>query len=225
MATVENLIYLSGRISFPWIAQPQTEVSGTPLKEPAYSCDIILPQNDPSFIKFMQTYAAMAAEKWKENANAAMQRIQSDRKTRCYGMGEEKVSGKTFQPHPGYAGNVYISARSSRQPQIIGSDGKQIDPANALAIRAEAAKMIGGMYVNAVVKPWLQDNKTGIGIRCDLIALQFAREGEALGAGAVDTKGMFGAVAQAPVAAAQVGAMPSFMGATPSVPGMPSFLS
>ena len=222
MATVTNLIQLSGRISFPWVAQPQTSVGGQPLKEPSYSCDFILSPNDPSFLKFMQVYSEMASEKWKVNAQAAMQRIQSDRKTRCYGAGEEKVSGKTFQPHPGYAGNVYISARSSRQPQIIGSDGMQIDPTNTLAIRAEAAKMVGGMYVNAVVKPWLQENNTGIGIRCDLIALQFAREGEALGAGAVDTKGMFTPVAATGVSAAPVGAMPSFMGAAP---GVPSFLA
>lgn len=230
MAT-DNLVYLSGRISFPWIVEQQKVMNGKPVEFPSYNCDIIFPPNDPGFAKFMQVYAMLAAEKWKENAQAAMQRIQSDRKTRCYGAGEEKVSGKTFQIHPGYAGNVFISARNERQPQIIGLDGKQIDPTNTMQIRAEASKMIGGMYVNAVLKPWCQQNDKGIGLRCDLIALQFAREGEPLGsgAGAVDTTGMFGAVAAGAPVAAPAPAMPIF-GAAPAVPAfaapaMPSFLS
>ena len=176
-------------------------------------CDLIMAPNDAGFQKFMQTCQMMAKEKWKEHAPQAMQMIQADRKARCYGAGEEKVSKKTFQIHQGYAGNVFITARSERQPQIIGLDGKQIDPTNTMQIRAEASRIEGGIVVNAVVRPWLQQNAHGSGVRCDLIAIQFAKDdGTRFGGSAPDITGMFGAVAGAP-------AMPGL--AQPAMPAAP----
>lgn len=193
-----NLIFLTGRCSFPNLVDPQVKTNDKGEQIASYNCDIILPPNDPGFQKFMQVYAALANEKWKENAQAAMQRIQMDRKTRCYGSGEEKVSSKTFQIHPGYAGMVFISARNGKQPQIINADGTQVDPTNTMQLRAVASKIYGGCWANIVVKPWLQQNAQGIGVRCDLVAVQFARDDAPFGSPPVDTTGMFGAVASAP---------------------------
>ena len=229
----QNLIYITARISFPWLVEPQSRVNEKGVTTQSYNADLIVAPNDPSFAKFMQEYAKMAGEKWKENAQAAMTRIQSDRKTRCYGAGEEKVDSKTFQVRPGYAGNLFITARSSRQPQIIKPDGTPVDPTNTLELRAFGAKIYGGCWVNAVIKPWIQQNDTGIGCRCDLVAVQFARDDEAFGAGAVDTTGMFGQVQG--VAAPAMPGMPGpglpFAAAPampqvpfPTAPGMPSFM-
>ena len=222
-----NLIFVSNaRASFPWIVSPQEQTNEKGEKTYSYSCDLILPPNDAAYTKFMQIYASLAADKWKENANAAMQQIHSDKRTRCYGIGDEKKSQKTFQVHPGYAGNVYITTRHSHQPQIIDVDGKAIDPTNTLALRAVASKIYGGAYVNAVIKPWIQQNTKGIGIRCELVAIQFAKDGEALGASApADVSNMFGATAvdnpfgavAAPAPA--VNQMNAF-----AMPGLPSFL-
>jgi hypothetical protein len=197
----QNLIYVTARCSFPNIVDPQVKVNDKGESTSSYNADLIFSPTDAGFAKFMQTYAAMAQEKWKENAQGAMQMIQSDRKSRCYGSGEEKTSKKTFQVHPGYAGNVFISARSPRQPQIIDADGKPVDPSNVMQVRAIAARIYGGCYVHAVIKPWLQQNAQGVGVRCDLIAIQFAADGESFGAGAADVTGMFGTVAGAAPAA------------------------
>jgi hypothetical protein len=224
-----NLIYVSARASFPWLASPQEQVNDKGEKTYSYSTDLIFPANDPGVAKFMQAYAAIAADKWKENAQAAMQQINSDKRTRCFGAGDEKKSQKTFQVHPGYAGNVYITARNTSQPQIIDVDGRQIDPSNTLALRAAAAKIYGGCYVNAVIKPWPQANTKGIGIRCELVAIQFAKDGEAFGQGATaDVSNMFGAsVSAAPMGAnpfAPVAAVPAMPAAPFGVPGVPSFM-
>jgi hypothetical protein len=216
-----NLIYIANaRASFPWIVSPQVKKNEKGEDVSSYNIDLILPSTDPAFQKFMQVYGALAAEKWKENAQAAMQRIQMDRKTRCYGAGEEKVNTKTFQVHPGYDGNVFISARSSRQPQIIRADGTVVDPSNTMELRAVASKVYGGCYVNAVIKPWLQQNAQGIGVRCDLIAVQFAKDGKSFGVGSADVTGMFGQVADTQTA--QQTAAPA-MPAAP-FPGIPSFM-
>ena len=224
----QEIIFLSNvRLSFPHLAEPQKQINEQTGKERiSYNCEFIMPANHNGFQQFMQRYGAMALEKWKEHAQTVMQMIQQDRKTRCYGAGEEKINKKTFQPYDGYPGHVFITAGRDTQPQMIQADGTAIDPANSMAYQQLARKMYGGCRVNAAVKPWLQENKHGRGIRCDLIAVQFAADDAPFGEGNVDASGFFNAVAAAPGAvapgfAAPAG-MPSFMPqAAPAMPAAP----
>ena len=210
---MSDVIYLSNvRLSFPHLAEPQKNVNAETGKERiSYNCEFIMPQDHAGFTQFMQQFAALAAEKWKDHAQQVMQMIQSDRRLRCYGRGEEKVNKKTFQPYDGYAGNVYITAGRDSQPQIIQADGTPIDPNNSMAYQQLTRKMYGGCRVNAAVKPWLQENSYGRGVRCDLVAVQFAADDQPFGEGAVDAAPLFGAVAgatAAPAAAATPAGMP-----------------
>lgn len=215
---MSEIIFLSNvRLSFPHLAEPQKQVNEATGKERiSYNCEFIMPQDHAGFGQFMQQYGALALEKWKEHANTVMQMIQNDRKTRCYGRGEEKVNKKTFQPYDGYAGHVFITAGRDSQPQMIQADGQPIDSSNTMAYQQLARKMYGGCRVNAAVKPWLQDNKHGRGIRCDLIAVQFFQDDTPFGEGNVDASGLFGAVAGAP--AAMPGFAPAPAAAMPAAP-------
>lgn len=211
---MSEVIYLSNaRLSFPSIVEPRASTDN-PNAPKKYSADFILEPNHPGFQQFMALYAKMASEKWGEHAQNVMQLIQNDRKLRCYGAGNEKVDKKTFQPYKGYANMVFIATNTERPPQMIQSDGQPVDSANTMAYQAMARKLYGGCYVNAAVRPWLQENKHGRGVRCDLIALQFAADGEAFGEGAIDVAPLFGAVA-APAAQATpqmpTAPFPSFM--------------
>ena len=207
---MSEIIFLSNvRLSFPHLAEPQKQVNEQTGKERiSYNCEFIMPQDHAGFAQFMQQFGALAAEKWKDHAQQVMQMIQADRRLRCYGRGEEKVNKKTFQPYDGYAGNVYITAGRDSQPQIIQADGSAIDPNNTMAYQQLTRKMYGGCRVNAAIKPWLQDNKHGRGVRCDLVALQFAGDDQPFGEGAVDASNLFGAVAAAPAAAPAPAGMP-----------------
>jgi hypothetical protein len=221
-----EVIYFSGvRLSFPHIAAPQeqvNEVTGT--KRISYNGELIMPQNHLSFAQFMTRYHELALNAWKENAVAVMQMILQDRKVRCFGRGEEKINKKTFQPYDGYAGNVYVTVGRDTPPQLIQDNGQPIDPSNSMAYQQIARKMYGGCFVNAAVKPWVQQNKHGNGVRCDLIAIQFAKDGEAFGEGNIDASPMFSAVtgaapafmqpaaAQMPVAPFGAPTLPSFLG-------------
>lgn len=212
---MSDIIYLSNvRLSFPHLAEPQKQVNEvTGATRISYNCELIMPQDHAGFAQFMQRYGAMALDKWKEHANTVMSMINGDRKTRCYGRGEEKINKKTFQPYDGYAGNVFITAGRDSAPQMIQPDGKPIENGNTMAYQAIARGMYGGCRVNAAVKPWLQDNKHGRGVRCDLVAIQFAGDDKPFGEGSVDASGMFGAVAtQAAAPAAPVSMpLPPFM--------------
>lgn len=211
----EGLIYLQNvRLSFPNIAAPKAQTDGGVAK---YGADFLMPPDHPGFAKFLEAANALAFAKWKENTNAVLQMVWADRKARAMGQGHEKVNTKTLKMYDGYEGMVYISAYKDKMPQIIKADGSPIDPADTLACQAEARRMYGGCRVNAVVKPWIQENKHGRGIRCDFVAIQFFKDDTAFGEGNIDASGLFGAApaAQAPAA----GAAPPWM--TPGAPAMP----
>lgn len=219
---MSDILFISNaRLSFPHITEPQkkrNEITGQ--ERISYNCELLLPPNDPGFAAFMKRYGEMAVAKWAEHAQQVMQMIQADRKSRCYGVGEEKINKKTFKPYDGYAGHVFITAGRDTPPQIIQADGTPIDPNNTMAYQQLTRKMYGGCRVNAAIKPWIQANTHGNGIRCDLVALQFAGDDTAFGEGAVDASNMFGAVAAAP--AGMFGAAAPTM---PPVPfGLPTFM-
>ena len=222
---MSEVIFLSDvRLSFPHIADPQRKVNEQTGKERiSYNCEFLMPQDHAGFQKFMQTYATLAQNTWKEHAQQVMQMIQADRKSRCFGMGSEKINKKTFKPYDGYDGNVFITAGSDRMPQIIRQDGTPVEPGNVMEAQQLARAMYGGCRVNAAIKPWPQKNTHGNGIRCDLVAIQFFKDDTAFGEGsAPDVTNMFGAVQGAP---AMFGAAPQAAApAAPAMPGMPSFL-
>jgi hypothetical protein len=223
---MSEIIFLSNvRLSFPHLAEPQKQVNETTgATRISYNAEFIMMQNHAGFQQFMQRYGELALEKWKEHAQTVMGMIQNDRKTRCYGVGTEKVNKKTFKPYDGYAdaGAVFITAGRDSAPQMIQADGSPIDPSNSMAYQQLARKMYGGCRVNAAVKPWVQDNKHGRGIRCDLIAVQFAGDDTPFGEGNVDASNLFGAVAGgAPAFAAAPAAMPAAPFGAPA--GLPSF--
>jgi hypothetical protein len=198
------------RLSFPQLVEPRAFQEGQTKK---YSADLILSPTSDDWKKFMGIISAEVQAKWGENAQAVMQMVQADRKLRCFGSGAEKIDKKTFKPYDGYQDMVYITANNANMPQMIEANGKAIDAANTMAYQAMARKMYGGCYVNVALKPWIQDNAFGRGIRCELVALQFAKDGEAFGDGIPDASSLFGAVAAAPAAGAAPAGMafPSFM--------------
>lgn len=193
-----NVILLSNvRLSFPHLVEPQKAQQPNPetgVYKLSYNCDIIIPESDNGYKQFMAEVAAQANEKWKTNAANVLKLINAERKLRCYGAGSEKVNKRTFESYDGYANNMYITAGRETMPQIIQADGRAIDPQNTMAYQQLTRKMYGGCRVNVALKPWLQENKYGRGVRCDLVAIQFAGDDKAFGEGAVDVSGLFASV-------------------------------
>jgi hypothetical protein len=216
-----DLVYLTNaRLSFPQLVEARSSVQPSPANpNPAkkFSADFILSPTDPAVLAFMTEYGKAAVEKWGEHAQNVMALIQNDRKLRCYGNGNEKINNKTFVVYDGYANNAYITASSDAMPQMIQANGVAAESSNIMACQAVARKLYGGCYVNVALRPWLQDNKHGRAVRCELIAIQFAADGDAFGEAPPDLTGKFGAVATptldaAKAAGAGMPALPSFMG-------------
>lgn len=250
---MSELILLSNvRLSFPHLAEPQRQKGDDGTERVSYNCEFIMAPDHPGFKNAMEVVGKMALEKWGANAGNVLSMVNQDRKKRGYGNGSEKINGKTFAPYDGYANNVFVTAGSKNMPQMIGPDGKPADATNTMACQMLARKMYGGCRVNAAVKPWLQENKHGRGVRFDLVAVQFYADDTPFGEGAVDASGLFAAapaatsaavgfesftgapaapapgpqwaVPGAPAAPQQMPGVP-FPGAAAPAPGLPSFLS
>lgn len=219
---MSDIIYLSNvRVSFPQLVEPKKTTNEKGEVRTAWSADFILPPDSQQYKQVMQQYMTLAVDKWKERAQTIMQMIQADRKSRCYGNGAEKVNKTTLLPYDGYEGNAYVSAISNRQPQMIQPNGQPVDASNSMAYQAIARGVYGGCYVNAAIRLWLQENTHGRGVRCDLVAIQFSKDGDAFGGGGADVTGMFGVVA-APSATPVQAAMPA--APFPGMPGLPAFM-
>lgn len=185
------------RLAFPHLLEKHTP-PGSPGAVPAYSGDFIIDPvaNKVEWEKMGNTVAAMAQEKWPEIWQQVLEVIKGDRKLRCYGSGEEKKDKRTMQTLSGYEGKRYISGRNrDTQPDFYDQHGDLIDLKDALA---DNPTFYGGCYVNVAIKLWLQDNTHGRGVRGDLIALQFVRDGEPFASHHIDTSGMFSPVEGAP---------------------------
>ena len=75
---------------------------------------------------------------------------------------------------PEYSGCMYLSSNCDTKPRVIGSK------ASELVTDPEDDKIFAGCYTNAKVQIWWQDNSYGKRVNSQLVAIQYARDGEAL---------------------------------------------
>lgn len=89
----------------------------------------------------------------------------------CLRDGEEKGREE-------YEGYMVLSANSKSKPIVLGKQREVIkDP--------DDCEIYAGCYVNAKVSLWFQNNQYGKRVNCELIAIQFAKDGDALDGGRV----------------------------------------
>ena len=77
--------------------------------------------------------------------------------------------------YDGYAGNMSIKASSTKRPMVIGTDRSPLTE--------DDGKPYAGCYVNAVVELWGQRTNFGERVNANLLAVQFAKDGEPFGDG------------------------------------------
>lgn len=184
------MIFLNNvRLAFPRIKEPS--------EDGKYTAAFLMPASHPSYQEFMKKVGELALDKWKDKTSSVMGIINSDGKKRCYAEGNTKISQKTFKVYDGYADNMVINAVNKHKPVIYDANGNKVDP-TGIQHAQEINKFYSGCHVNVVVKPWLQDNTHGVGVRCELMAIQFLKDGDKLGGGdnEVEVSGMFAAVPQ-----------------------------
>lgn len=87
------------------------------------------------------------------------------------------------ETYAGFAGNMYVSARTRRRPTVVNRDKSPITESDDL--------VYSGCVVNAILRIWPQDNNFGKRLNCSLEAVQYVSPGERFGAKAVDVSSEF----------------------------------
>ena len=80
-------------------------------------------------------------------------------------------------------GHYTLKASTGRRPVVLNRDKS--------AINEDDGIIYGGCFVNATIDFWVQNNKFGKRINCNLRAVQFDADGDSFGAGPVDDDDMF----------------------------------
>ncbi|MFA6718366.1 MAG: ssDNA-binding protein [Prevotella sp.] len=77
-----------------------------------------------------------------------------------------------------YANSYIIKGSTKKRPTIIDRD--------KTPLLEEDGKPYSGCYVNAIIDLWYQNNNYGKRVNCNLLGVQFYKDGESFGAGPVD---------------------------------------
>ena len=139
------------RLSYPHLFKPWAMQDD---QEKKFSARFLLPKDTHAAeIKAIQAFLTkMMAEKFKA-------RIPLDKLF----LRDGDATGK-----PEDEGHCYISASDIIRPQVI---GKRREP-----LTEEDDVVYGGVIVNALIRPWAQDNKFGKRINANLVGVQFVKE-------------------------------------------------
>ena len=138
--------------------------------KPAFSGAFLMPPDHPDIPKVRAAIAAVARAKWGDEADEILKVMIATDKV-CLHNGDLKRN------YDGFAGNMYVSARSPSRPLVIAQD--------RTPLVEEDGKPYSGSYVNAQVALWAQDNKYGKRVNAQLRGVQFLRDGDAFGGGGV----------------------------------------
>lgn len=172
-----KLILKNVRLSFPDLFTAVQYQGAGPF---SYRCSLLVPSASATRKQIDAAILEVAKEKWAAKAEAVMKKAAAGKQGICFTDGDAKE-------YDGYADHWVLTATKSQdkgRPDIRDRDGKT-------PLTVEDGKPYAGCFVNAVLDLWAQDNQFGQSVRCTLVGLQFAKDGEAFSGGAVITDGDF----------------------------------
>lgn len=165
------------RISYPKIfrAERYEDQPGTE----AYSATFLIPKSDEvQMANIKKAINAAAMEKFPDpaKAKAFIERIKGSKQQWCF------RDGDVYKPDDeNYQGHMFLTARrkaSDGAPKVYHKNPK-IGGRDNLIVEADGI-VYAGCYVNATVSLYAQTGTTE-GMRCSLVGLQFAADGDSFG--------------------------------------------
>jgi hypothetical protein len=164
--TKMRLSISNARLAWPDLWKPKPGKDGGKAK---YGANLIIDPKNPAVAELNAAFEAVAKEKWGTNAPAILNALRKQDKLALH-------DGDTKVEYDGFAGNLFVSARSDTRPTVI---DRQRNP-----VSESDGKIYSGCYVNANIELWAQDHKEfGKRINAQLRGVQFVRDGDAFAAG------------------------------------------
>lgn len=165
----DNVIMLKNvRAAFLQVWEPTQVKPGE--GKAAFSGTFLMPPEHPDIQTIRAAITAVATAEWKDKASDILKGLIAGDKV-CLHNGDTKAQ------YDGFAGNLFVSARSPSRPLIIAQD-------RSILVETDG-KPYSGCFVNAQIAVWAQDNGYGKRVNAQLRGVQFLRDGDAFGGGAV----------------------------------------
>lgn len=163
-----KVIIKGGRLAFANLFEPKA-VNGQ--VEPKCNANILLdPKTQKAEIdKIVAAIQQVATEKWKDKAPQVLQVLKA-KGDMCL------QDGATKAEYDGFEGMLFVSAGNKARPTVLDQFKNPLTAADG--------KPYSGCYCNFSIDVWAQDNQYGKRINAKLLAVQFARDGEAFSGGA-----------------------------------------
>lgn len=161
------------RLAFPQLFEAKT-VNGE--GKPAFSASFLIDPADPQVKAIEAAIEQVAKDKWGAKADAMLTAMRKADKVALH-------DGDLKATYDGFAGNLYISARSATRPLVINADRSPLTEADG--------KPYAGCYVNASIELWAQDNNYGKRVNASLGGVQFAKDGDAFAGGGAASEDEF----------------------------------
>lgn len=159
-----RVILKNVRLSFPTLWEPKEYEPGD--GRPRYSATFLVDPGSENEVNIRKAIKAEADAKWGKKADAILKSLEGNSNKFCYLDG-------SIKEYTGYEGKFYLTSHrqaSSGPPAVVDKDKTPLAP--------DSGKPYGGCYVNASVDIYAQAGANQ-GIRCGLVAIQFAADGEA----------------------------------------------
>lgn len=166
-------IKIPGRAAFPNFFEPSSMDGG----DPKYGVKgIVDPANKTVRAEIDAAILAVAKEKWGAKAEKYLDLMaRGGRKPDVFYV-EGPYCDKDGEPYAGFEDMHYFTALSKTRPLIIDRDRTPLVAADG--------KPYAGCHCLFQVEIYAQDNAYGRGIRADLKAVQFVKDGDAFSGGA-----------------------------------------
>lgn len=161
----QPIILKDVRLSYPELFTPREYTPGD--GKPRFSATFIVEPNSENHKNLLAAIQAEMKEKFGEKAKARYSAMKNDSKSFCYISGDLK-DGEEFE------GKMLLAAHRQAPkgaPAVVDRNPKVV-------LTAASGKPYAGCYVNAKVEIYVQ-NKGNVGVRCDLLGVQFSKDGEA----------------------------------------------
>ena len=152
-----------------------------------WSSTFLIPANDPQRKVIDMMIEQVAADKWEKKAATVLANIRSDPKACCFVDGNRKE-------YEGYKDHWALTAHrweEKGRPLVLDTDKSPIYKPDNELYEGKAGRIYSGCYVNAHVEFWAQNNENGKGIRCTLLGIQRAKDGDAFSGGTAPTADAF----------------------------------
>jgi hypothetical protein len=152
------------RLSFPDLFTPRPFKPGD---KPKFKATFLIAKGSSQAALIEKDIEAVAAAKLGAKAKATLASIRTNPNKFCWQDGDLKS-------YDGYPGHMALTAGSLKRPTVFDMDK---------SVLAEAdGRPYAGCYVNATIEFFVYNN-SGVGISASLIAVQFAKHGDAFGGG------------------------------------------